>query len=184
MRYPLRLNARWLRTAAFFSALCLGVGCRAQVETAPDEGRQPGTRMTISYTIRLADSGLDERDSQVDAGRLSFTIGEAEIFPALEAELTALSSGDRRSILLEAEDAYGPRDENEVRQVEISLVPEAARSVGSILLAEDDLGNRREAAILSIDEETAVIDMNHPLAGRSLTFDVEVIRIEPPKSQR
>lgn len=141
--------------------------------------------MTIVYSMSLADSALeDSRDAELDAGSLSFRFGADEIFPALERRLASLDVGDRASVTLTAEQAYGERDEGAVRQVDLELVPEDARSVGTVLQAQDDQGNSREAVILSIDETTAVVDMNHPLAGRSISFDLEVVSVDPPDPEQ
>jgi len=161
------------------------VGCEHTGEVPAQPAVQKGAQMTIAYSMHLADAAGEEgRRAQLDAGSMTFRFGADEIFPALEAALASMSVGERATVTLTAEDAYGPRDEGAVREVDIDLVPPDARSVGAELLAEDDQGNRREAVILSIDETTAVVDMNHPLAGRALAFDVEVVSIAPADSVR
>ena len=125
----------------------------SNVDTAPVIGT--ATRVSLQYTIRLDDGS--EVATNVGADPLELTIGQAEIFPALEAILDGLTIGDERSISLTPEQAYGPRDDEAVREIELSMVPEESRLVGAVLLAEDGEGGQREVTVREIDGETVVI---------------------------
>jgi FKBP-type peptidyl-prolyl cis-trans isomerase 2 len=137
-----------------------------------------GTRMTIQYSMRLSNG--DEVVPSDARARLTFEFGADEIFPALESVLATLAPGDERSVELTAEEAYGPRNEHAVREIDLEMVPPDARSEGAALEAEDDEGNTREVTVLEIHDDKAVLDMNHPLAGESLTLAVRVLKVEPP----
>ena len=162
-------------------ALLLGA-CTSADESAPEPTgiNGAGTRVGLQYTITLDDG--TEVASNVDGEPLEFTVGQDEIFPALEAALEGLVVGDRRSVSLDVEEAYGVRDEKAVREVARDLVPEESRVVGAILLADDDNGGQREVTVVEIDKKTAILDLNHPLAGEALSISVLVLDVDPPES--
>ena len=157
------------------------VGCSSPGDNRTDTPRiaGAGTHVTMQYTIRLDDG--TEVASNVGASPLSFTIGQNEVFPAVEAALEGLTVGDERSVPLTAEQAYGPRDESAVREVELALVPEESRLIGSVLMAEDGAGGQREVTIRELRDKTVVLDLNHPLAGEALSVDIRVVSVRLPQ---
>jgi len=143
--------------------------------------KEPGTRVGLQYTIRSSDGA--EVASNIGSEPLEFTMGRNELFPALEAALVGLTIGDERNVELTAEQAYGPRDEDAVREVALDLVPKESRVVGTVLLAEDDSGGQREVTVREISDEMVVLDLNHPLAGEALSIDIRILTVRPPESE-
>ncbi len=131
--------------------------------------------VSIEYTVFLADGS--QVDSNVGGEPLVFESGQNQILPALEKALEGLSPGDTTRVTLSADEAYGPVLDEAFQEVATSLIPEQARHEGAVLVAEDESGQQRQVRVHEVKGETTVIDLNHPLAGESLTFDVKVIEI-------
>jgi peptidylprolyl isomerase len=168
-----------LFTAAVLMITTVGCGSRGGESIDTPRIAGAGTHVTMQYTMRLEDG--TEVASNVGASPLSFTIGQEEVFPALEAALEGLTVGDERSVSLTAEQAYGPRDEDAVREVDLELVPEESRLVGSVLMAEDGVGGQREVTIRELRDKTVVLDLNHPMAGEALSVDIRIVSVRLPQ---
>jgi FKBP-type peptidyl-prolyl cis-trans isomerase SlyD len=137
---------------------------------------QDGKLVSIEYTLRLDDMSVVE----TNAGEkpLQYTQGAHEVLPGLEQALTGLDVGDTRRVTVPAEQGYGPVDPNGFHEVEKHLVPEGAREVGTVLLAKGRNGEERCLRVHEVREQTVVVDLNHPLAGKTLIFDVKVLSVE------
>lgn len=135
-----------------------------------------GKVVAIEYTVYLEDGS--KVDSNVGDEPLTYRQGEREILPKLEDELLGLTEGDTRSVTLAPADAYGEIQEEGFQAVDASLVPENAREVGAVLQAVDDSGNRRQVRVAEISEDVVVLDLNHPLAGQTLTFEVRILNVD------
>jgi FKBP-type peptidyl-prolyl cis-trans isomerase SlyD len=135
-----------------------------------------GRTVTIEYTVW--DEDKIELDSNVGEDPLVYKHGEGELIYGLEKELEGKIAGDEFSVQIAPEDAYGmPSDENLV-SVALQDIPEDARKEGAVLETTDDDGEVMAATIAHLDEEEAVLDFNHPLAGLALSFQVKVIGVE------
>ena len=132
-----------------------------------------GKTVTLEYTVTQDDGTVV--DSSADGGPLTYVHGRDELLPALEAALAGLTVDDHKLIRLEPENAYGSFDPTAFREIPIDDVPESARRVGAQLRFKDsdEIGRVQE-----VREATVVIDYNHPLAGKTLTFDVRVLDID------
>jgi len=134
-----------------------------------------GTLVTLEYTLTVAGEGIV--DTNVGKEPLKYTHGEEEIVPGLEKALTGLKPGETKHVELAAKDAYGAYDDTRRITVEKSQLPAEAKA-GQILMTADGV----PVKLLEVTDEKAVIDVNHPLAGKDLSFDVKVVAIEaaPP----
>ena len=135
-----------------------------------------GSRVSLEYTVNVV--GGDTVDSNAGQDPLVYTQGEHEIIPALEKALTGLTPGDEKEVTLEPEDAYGPIDPNAFQEVPLSQIPEDARKEGQLLVMQDQEGHQQQVRISQVQENTAVLNLNHPLAGKTLHFDVKVLDVE------
>ncbi len=134
-----------------------------------------GKRVSIEYTLTLEDH--TKVDSNVGAEPLTYTQGSREILPALQEALLGLKEGDTKHVTLSPEDGYGPVDPAAFQTVEKNLIPENARHVGAQLLARDASGHTQRVRVHEVKDDTVVVDLNHPLAGKTLVFDVRVLKI-------
>lgn len=136
-----------------------------------------GDTVRIHYTGTLADGG-EQFDSSAGREPLEFTIGAGNIISGLEDHIVGMSAGDKSTVHIKAEDAYGPYREEGVQQIPRSALPaEANPEVGGMLQAVTNDGQRVNLVVTEVAEDTLTVDGNHPLAGRDLVFDVELVEI-------
>ena len=147
-------------------------------QTAVDENPvvEDGRNVSIEYTLKLADGTVV--DTNVDGEPLVYTHGNQQLLPALEKELEGMAATDTRSVQISVADGYGEVDPGLFREVPQEQVPEEARQVGQVLYAETPNGQPFQVKVHEIREDAIVLDMNHPLAGEALTFDIRIVSVE------
>jgi FKBP-type peptidyl-prolyl cis-trans isomerase SlyD len=136
----------------------------------------PDTVVTLSYVL------FDEKGETVDrVGKdepLSYVHGYAQIVPGLEKQIAGLKAGEKGSFSVEAEDAFGERDEDAVFSVDRSEFPDAAEvEVGDEFMAEGPDGDPIAMRVVEVRADELVVDTNHPLAGQKIRFEVEVASV-------
>jgi len=130
---------------------------------------QHGNTVTVSY-IGTLDNGRIF-DSTEENGPLTFTIGNDQVFTALEKAIIGMASGETRNIVIPAAEAYGPRLEANIIKVKREMFPaERQLRIGEQLRIEFSGGKERVLIILEENEREVTLDGNHPLAGLDLTF--------------
>ena len=139
---------------------------------------QNGSNVSIEYTLK--DEGGQVLDTNKGKGPLNFTQGQQQIIPGLERELMGMHAGDEKKVVVKPEDAYGPVVPNAQTEVPKDAVPKEGLKVGTALMARSGSGETRPVVVKEIKEKTVVLDLNHPLAGKTLFFDVKVLGVEPP----
>jgi FKBP-type peptidyl-prolyl cis-trans isomerase 2 len=130
-----------------------------------------GMKVTLEYTLTLPDKTVV--DSATGQAPFSYTQGKQEIIPGLEKAMAGLKAGDKKRILVPAAEAYGPYDDKKVVTVPKKNVPPEVKT-GTRLRAR----NGMEVKVIEVKADSVVIDANHPLAGKDLTFDVNIIKVE------
>lgn len=135
-----------------------------------------GRTVSIEYTLTLDDGST--ADTNVGEEPLVYTQGGGEILDALEAALAGLDVDDEKQVRILAEQGYGPVDPDAFDQVALEDIPEDAREVGAMLVAEDSDGNQRSVRVHEVRADGIVLDMNHPLAGEALNFAVRIVAID------
>jgi peptidylprolyl isomerase len=137
-----------------------------------------GDIVRINYTGKLADGTVFDTSEAEGREPLSFRLGENMVLPKLEAEILGMAAGDKKTVAIEANDAYGPHQEQAIQQVERSQIPDDVDlTVGNALQATGPDGQVVPLRVIAADETTVTLDANHPLAGHDLTFDVELVEI-------
>ncbi|HPR62868.1 MAG TPA: peptidylprolyl isomerase [Thermoanaerobaculia bacterium] len=142
-----------------------------------------GDTVKVHFTGKLSDGSIF--DSSQEEGPLEFTIGEETLIPAFEQALIGMKPGESKTITIACEDAYGPRDEELVFEVDRSEIPgDEVPKVGEELeLVPDGVSEEEEddeaipCLIIDVNDEVVVLDANHPLADEDLTFEIELIEI-------
>ena len=89
---------------------------------------------------------------------------------------------EEKSFCVQPEQGYGPLDPNGFKEIPKTEIPVAARKVGTALAARGSEGESRVVHVSEVKQESVILDFNHPLAGKTLNFDVKVLNIEPKKS--
>lgn len=135
-----------------------------------------GDTVTIHYTGRLDDGTVF--DSSKNGDPLSFTLGEGKVIPGFENAVEGMEQGDKKTTTIPSEEAYGPRRDELVLQVPREQVPEEIDpKPGERLRMQSADGNTFDVVVAEAREDSLVLDANHPLAGRDLTFDLELVEV-------
>lgn len=130
----------------------------------------------VHYTGRLADGEVF--DSSIGGEPLEFTMGQGQLIPGFESGVLNMAVNEKKTIVITAEDAYGNKDESLVYEVKKDMLPAGEEpEVGMQLITQAPDGPQIPLVITEIKDETVIVDANHPLAGKELTFDLEVISI-------
>lgn len=134
-----------------------------------------GSSVSVNYTGRLEDGTIF--DSSIQEGRepLKATLGQGQLIPGFENGLIGMGIGEKRTIEIDPKDAYGELNPEMVSEVGITQVPEGVKK-GDTLQGENQHGPI-QVVVREVKESTVVLDMNHPLAGKKLIFDLEVISV-------
>ena len=133
-----------------------------------------GDVVRVHYRGTLADG--TEFDNSEGREPLEFKLGEGVVIPGFEAAVQGLAVGEKRTVTITPDQAYGPKNEMLVQRVENDTFAEEPYVGGHVDLVAPD-GSRLPGVITSVDETGAVLDFNHPLAGQTLTFEVELVEI-------
>lgn len=131
----------------------------------------------IGFHYTLRDEDGEVLDSSSGGDPLFFLEGQQQIIPGLERELLLLGAGDKRQIAVKAADAYGEVDPGMVAQVKrTQFPPDASLEIGDSFTVEAD-GAGPVFTIIEVDADSVTVDGNHPMAGKDLFFEVEVVGV-------
>lgn len=165
--------------------LLLSAPVTAMAQTTPaappaDAAIEKGSTVKLEYTLK--DDAGTVLDSNKGQDPLTFTQGSEQLMPGLEKQIVGMHAGEEKKVVLKPEEAYGPTDPNAQTEVPKNLLPSEALKVGARLLARNAAGEQRPVTVKEIKEQTVILDLNHPLAGKTLVFDLKVLGVEPPKA--
>ncbi|MFA5860363.1 MAG: peptidylprolyl isomerase [Candidatus Thermoplasmatota archaeon] len=132
-----------------------------------------GDRVGVRYTGRLDNGEVFDTNAE-GSEPLEFRVGSGQVIPGFDSAVLGLGKGDSITVRIPPEDAYGARDERLVTKIDRALFEGGEISVGQHLDLEDEGGNVYHADVVSFDEGTVTVDLNHHLAGQALTFDIKV----------
>jgi FKBP-type peptidyl-prolyl cis-trans isomerase SlpA len=131
----------------------------------------------VNYTGKLADGQVF--DSSEGREPLEFTLGQGQLIPGFEKGVIDMKLNEKKTITIAKEEAYGDVNEQLIQEVEKAHLPQdMAPEVGMGLVSKDPDGNEINLLVVEVKEESIVVDGNHPLAGKELTFDLEVVEIK------
>lgn len=130
-----------------------------------------GLNVSIEYSLELPDK--TKIASNIGQEPVSYVQGEHQIVPGLEKALTGMKAGETKKVEVASADAYGAYDDKAKLTVERNQVPDDVEA-GTLLSGPDG----RPVKVLEVSKDSIVIDMNHPLAGKDLVFDVKVLKVE------
>ena len=139
---------------------------------------QPGSRVTLHYELRLADETVV--DSTRAGEPATFLMGGGELIELLEKRLLGLQSGERRHFEISAAESQTAVSAETVQTMARSDFPaDLALETGQVLGFVMPSGEEVPGLIVSVSDTEVIVDFSHPLAGRDLIFDVEVLTVEP-----
>jgi FKBP-type peptidyl-prolyl cis-trans isomerase SlyD len=136
-----------------------------------------GSRVGLEYT--LTDEAGTVLDSNKGGEPFTYTHGQHQIVPGLEAALAGKRAGDVTKVTVKPEDGYGNVDPKAQIEVGRDRVPPDVK-VGSELTGRAANGQTRAVRVKEIKDKSVVLDLNHPLAGKTLLFDVRVLSVDGP----
>jgi len=137
-----------------------------------------GMMISMEYTLKSPDGKLIE--SSKGREPLKYIHGQRMMIPGLEKELTGMKVGGEKHVTVKPEDAYGPMNAKAFEEVPKEKLPPEGLKVGAMLAAKTPDGRVVPMRVHEIKEKTVVMDMNHPMAGKTLVFDVKIVDIQNP----
>lgn len=139
----------------------------------------PGSHVKMHYVLRL-DDGTVAEDSHTH-GPVEFDMGDGSLIPGLERALFGLKTGDRQTLRISPREGYGARNPEHVHTMPRSAFPTDFPVEPGLVIGFDlPDGEHAPGTILSVEGDQVRVDFNHPLAGREIVFDVEVLDVETP----
>lgn len=136
----------------------------------------------VSFEYTLSDDNGEVLQSNRGKEPVTYTHGKQEIIPGLEKGLAEMEINEEKTIRVTPADAYGSVDPQGFKEVPKSDLPETALKEGTPLTARGPQGEELLIHVNEVKDDTVVLDFNHPLAGKTLTFDVKVVDIEPKEA--
>jgi FKBP-type peptidyl-prolyl cis-trans isomerase SlyD len=133
-----------------------------------------GKVISLEYTLKLEDDHVV--DTNVGKDPLTYTQGANQIIPGVERAVEGLTVGQSKHVVVAPSDGYGERDPNAFHEIPKAKVPKDVH-VGMQLHGKDSTGRDIRPIVTEIKDDTVLLDFNHPMAGKTLFFDLKVVNI-------
>ncbi len=144
-------------------------------KTQTEEKAHAGNTVKVRYTGKLDNGAVF--DSSKEHEPLEFKLGAGQVISGFENAVHGMSAGEKKTVRIPADEAYGPRRDDMVIRVERSRIPpEIDLSIGTNLRIKQYSGVIN-VVVTDMDESSVTLDANHPLAGSDLTFDIELVDV-------
>jgi FKBP-type peptidyl-prolyl cis-trans isomerase SlyD len=151
---------------------------------APAQASPPAAAIEEGATVSIEYTLSDDRGKVIDSNQgrppLTFVQGAHQIVPGLERALAGMRAGEEKRVTVLPADGYGEVDPTAVAEIPKEMVPADARVAGTELVARSPQGATRLVVVKEVREQTVVLDLNHPLAGKTLYFLIKVLVVEIP----
>jgi peptidylprolyl isomerase len=135
-----------------------------------------GDTVRVHYTGRLDDGTIF--DSSRDRESIKFTLGRGQLIKGFEDAVVGMSVGEVKTVRIPSDEAYGPhREELVLRVPRAQFPPNIEPRKGLALSIRQPDGGIMEVEITEVSEDSVTLDANHPLAGKDLTFEIELVEI-------
>lgn len=138
--------------------------------------------VTVYYKLHTVEANGEKVfvEETTSENPLTYLHGVGMMIPKFEEELNGLTTGNTTSFTVSPEEGYGENDPNAIAQLPLEMFNESGLPpVGAMLPLTDDQGNQFRAVVVEVTENAVVADLNHPMAGKTLHFDVEVVATRP-----
>ena len=167
---------RAARPAVLIAALLCTAQLFAQSAAKPQTVVQAGAEVSFDYT--LTDDSGKVIDTSQGKEPMHYTHGKGQIIPGLEKEITGMAVGGEKKVTVKPEDAYGPVDTRAFQEVPKDKLPAEALKVGTVLMAQGPQGQGVPVRVHEIKDKTVIMDFNHPLAGKTLSFAIKITDVK------
>jgi peptidylprolyl isomerase len=135
-----------------------------------------GNSVKVHYTGKLDDGTVF--DSSVGREPLDFTVGARQLIAGFDEAVVGMAVGEKKTVRIAAEQAYGPHNPEMTLQVPRSDLPaDIQPELGMQLEASQEGGHSMVVTVVEVTDESVTFDANHPLAGKALTFEIEVVEL-------
>jgi FKBP-type peptidyl-prolyl cis-trans isomerase 2 len=140
-------------------------------------GVKKGDKVKVDYTGKLEDGTVFDA-SEKHGNPLEFEAGSGKVIRGFDEGIMGMKAGDSKTIKIPPEQAYGMPNPKMVQQIPKSLVPGSEKAqAGMMMIVTTPDGMKLPARIAAVEAETLTLDLNHPLAGKTLVFDLKVVSI-------
>ena len=159
-----------------FALLFFSTHVTAQTAEISETRVREGSRVALEYTLS------DESGKVIESNRgkepMSYIHGQGQIIPGLEKELSGMKVGEEKKVQVKPEDGYGPVNPEAFQEISKDKLPPEALKVGTMLMAQGPQGQGIPARVHEIKDNTVIMDFNHPMAGKTLSFDIKISEIK------
>jgi peptidylprolyl isomerase len=137
-----------------------------------------GDRVKMEYTGKLNNGTPFEKSER--GKPLEFTVGEGQVIPGIEQAVEGMAVGEQKTVTIIAAEAFGQRDTSLVSRIDRrTLPPEFTPEKGMMVTLHLHSGEVIPATIMEVGDADIIVDLNHPLAGKDLQFDIRIVAAEP-----
>ncbi|WP_439136041.1 FKBP-type peptidyl-prolyl cis-trans isomerase [Pseudomaricurvus sp.] len=137
-----------------------------------------GTEVTLHFALKLENG--DVIDSNFNSKPATFVVGDGNLLPGFERALTGMVAGDKNTFVIKPEDGFGQSNPNNMQVMPRDQFDDEVELVEGLMLSFADAQKAELPGIVaSFDDETVTVDFNHPLAGRDILFEVEILGVSP-----
>lgn len=135
-----------------------------------------GKSVKVNYTLKVDGKVVD---SSIGRDPIMFTAGKRQVIPGFEKAIIGMKQGQKKSFRVSPSEGYGPEDPNAVRRVpKQQIPPDIKPKAGMLLDTQGQDGKRVPVKVVKVEKDIVVLNFNHPLAGKTLNYDVEVLEIK------
>jgi FKBP-type peptidyl-prolyl cis-trans isomerase SlpA len=135
----------------------------------------PNHQVTLHFALKL-DNG-DVVDSTFDKKPATFKVGDGNLLPGFEQAIYGLKAGDKRSLSISPEQGFGQGNPQNIQVMSRSQFQDMELSEGLLVIFNDAANAELPGVVKAFDDIQVTIDFNHPLAGKALSFEVEIIEV-------
>ncbi|MFC1522841.1 peptidylprolyl isomerase [Elusimicrobiota bacterium] len=168
------ITSKWSYAAAIAVLFCSG--CDKFKPGGSSMIIEKGSSVTIEYTLTVDGEVVD---TSVGREPLSFVQGSGQIIPGLEEQLEGMKAGDQKKVTIAPEKGYGTVMQDAFQKVPRSAFKNIDNLKVNDVVSGQSQGRPFRARVAGIEGEEVTLDLNHPLAGKTLNFDVKVIQVKP-----
>ena len=173
MRNPVKKLATLLSVSVLLAAMASVTYAQTNDEAV---AITDGSKVSLEYTLTLENEGVI--DSNVGGEPMVFVYGSKQVIPGLEKGVMGLKAGDAKKLEIAPEEAYGPVYQEAITTAQSSQFPADLLQVDAIFETQGQDGQTYRGRVISIEGEEVKVDFNHPLAGKTLYFDIKVLSVE------
>ena len=140
-----------------------------------------GSKVELHFSVAI-ENGVEIDNTRSREEPVSLTMGDGSLLPGFEKALFGLRAGDRRTVSLPPDDAFGPWNSENIQKFD-TIKFEQTPIIGNMIEFEDKAKQSLFGVVKSVNEDITEIDFNHPLAGKNITFEVEIFKVTPAGQQ-